>query len=373
MPDKSIKTPFYDGHVEDHAKIVPFAGFMMPLNYADGIIREHEWVRTRAGLFDVSHMGQCFLEGADAAKNLSRLTPTSFKKTDNGRSRYTVLTNHEGGVVDDLIITRINENLFYLVINASCREKDIAWINDNLEGDAVLTPLKAGTPLLAIQGPCAEQALKEALLPNTNLEGLLYMHGMPARIMGIDVFITRTGYTGEDGFEISIPNNDDKSMSIWRTLVQHEDIRPIGLGARDSLRLEMGFPLYGHDMDTTTSPIEADIKWVVNRKNEGFIGHNRIKKELTEGVERKRIGVKITEKGVAREGAKLLSPDGHTIGILTSGGFSPSTKQSIGQGYVESAFAEAGKIILVEVRNRRLRAVTHELNFINPRPIKPSA
>jgi len=367
------KTPFYCCHVEEGAKMVPFAGYMMPIQYEDGIMREHEWVRTRAGLFDVSHMGQCLLKGKDAAANISRLTPSSFRKTIDGRCRYTVLTNKDGGIIDDLIVTRIDEETFYLVINAACRDKDIAWIKDNLEGDVTLEEYPEGSALIALQGPYAVEVLKELLFHKTDIENLTYMHAMPARLMGEDIMITRSGYTGEDGFELSLPMAHDKVQQIWRTLVQHADVKPIGLGARNSLRLEMGFPLYGHDLDDKTSPVEADIAWVINKKNTGFFGEDRIRKELENGAQKKRIGIKLTEKGVAREGSTLLSPDGKVIGTLTSGGFSPSTKQAIGQGYVDTDYAVPGKTVLVEVRNRRLRAATHELNFINPRTLKPGA
>lgn len=368
-----LKTPFYNCHVEEGAKMVPFAGFMMPIQYADGIMREHEWVRTRAGLFDVSHMGQCILKGKDAAANISRLTPSSFHKTADGRCRYTVLTNEKGGIIDDLIVTRLSEDTFYLVINAACRDKDLAWIKQNLTGDVTLEEYPQGTPLIALQGPYAEQVLSEVLFHKTDLSSLPYMHSMPVKVMGEEALITRSGYTGEDGFELSLPIPTDKAQQVWRTLIQHADVKPIGLGARDSLRLEMGFPLYGHDLDETTSPVEADISWVINKKNTGFMGEGRIREELQNGAEKKRIGIKLTEKGVAREGATLLSPDGKVIGTMTSGGFSPSTKQAIGQGYVDTAYAEPGKTVLVEVRNRRLRAATHELNFVNPRTLKPGA
>ena len=371
--EQTLKTPFYNCHVEEGAKMVPFAGFMMPIQYEDGIMREHEWVRTRAGLFDVSHMGQCILSGKDAAENISRLTPSSFRKTVDGRCRYTVLTNKDGGIIDDLIVTRIDEETFYLVINAACRDKDLEWIKSNLKGDVTLDVYPQGSPLIALQGPYAEDILKEVLFNHTDISGLPYMHAMKARVMGEEIMITRSGYTGEDGFELSLSMDHDKAKQVWRALVQHADVKPIGLGARDSLRLEMGFPLYGHDLDDTTSPVEADISWVINKKNTGYFGEDRIRKELENGAQKKRIGIKLTEKGVAREGSTLLSPDGQIIGTLTSGGFSPTTKQSIGQGYVEANYAEPGKTVLVEVRNRRLRATTHELNFVNPRTLKPGA
>jgi len=370
---QTLKTPFYNCHLEENAKMVPFAGYMMPIQYTDGIIREHEWVRTRAGLFDVSHMGQCLLKGKDAADNLSRLTPSAFHKTADGRCRYTVLTNEKGGIIDDLIVTRLAADTFYLVINAACRDKDLSWLRQHLKGDVTLEEYPTGTPLIALQGPYAEHVLQETLIHKTDLSRLPFMHAMPVKIMGEEALITRSGYTGEDGFELSLLFSPEKAQQVWRTLVQHADVKPIGLGARDSLRLEMGFPLYGHDLDDTTSPVEADIAWVINKKNAGFMGEDRIRQELEKGAQKKRIGIKLTEKGVAREGATLLSPDGTVIGTLTSGGFSPTTKQAIGQGYVDAPYAELGKTVLVEVRGRRLRATTHDLNFINPKTLKPSA
>ena len=367
------RTLFYQCHVDAGAKMVPFAGYEMPIQYPAGILKEHEWVRTRAGLFDVSHMGQCILAGADAAANLARLTPSSFGKMPIGKAKYTVLLNPEGGIIDDLIVTRLAETQFYMVINAACKAKDIEWIQQNLSGDATFTVKTDGAPLIALQGPYAEQVLQEALLPNVKLDELPYMFGMPVRIMGSEAFITRTGYTGEDGFELALPEDPEKARHIWQALTAHADVQPIGLGARDSLRLEMGYPLYGHDLNDTTSPVEADIKWVIGKKNTTMFGHDRLRQELTTGPKRIRVGIALTEKGIAREDSPILSPDGTPIGMLTSGGFSPTTKQAIGQGYVDVAHAVPGKTVLVEVRNRRLQAKVHALNFVNPRTLKPGA
>lgn len=373
MDNNTNKTPFYNQHVTNKGKMVPFAGVSMPLHYEMGIIKEHEWVRTRAGIFDVSHMGQAVIKGADAAKVMSYLTPSDFEKIALWQCKYTVLTNENGGIKDDFIAIRTGEDSFHLVFNASMYEADLKWVQNHLTGDASITPLSPQSPLIALQGPYAEEVLAELMPNNVDISALGFMRGIETRLMGADVLITRTGYTGEDGFELSVSADSTTANHIWLALAQHEAVKPIGLGARDSLRLEAGFPLYGNDLTEDTTPIQAGLGWVVSKNHSGFMGEETIRAHQQDGVERKRFGVLITEKGVAREGTKLFSPDGHEIGVLTSGGFSPSTKQSIGHGYLDVAYCAADKIILAEVRNRRLRARTHELNFINQRDFKPSA
>ena len=373
MENETIKTCFYQQHETAGAKFIPFAGVQMPLQYPRGVLKEHEWVRTRAGLFDVSHMGQALLKGADAAKNLSRLTPGNFIKLPELKCKYTVLTNEEGGIIDDLIVTRLDENTFYLVFNAARIEQDTAWIHAHLQGDAVLENMPAQMPLIALQGPYAEDILVEVFSPHAHIREMGYMSGIKTHLMGAEVLITRTGYTGEDGFELSIKADKTTAQHIWLALVGHEDVWPIGLAARDSLRLEVGFPLYGHDLDETTTPIEAGLDWIVSKNHSGFIGAEKILTQQKQGAGKKRVGILLNEKGIAREGSKLFTGDGHEIGYLTSGGFSPTTKQSIGQGYVKAEAIQKDKIILVEVRNRRLRGRLHGLNFIHPRDAKPSA
>ena len=364
--ENTLKTPFHGLHVVHSAKMVPFAGYELPIQYPEGILREHEWVRTRCGVFDVSHMGQAYLKGTDAAANLSRLTPTSFMKTANDRCKYTVLLNEQGGIIDDLIITRIDETTFGLVVNGARKAVDLPWIEKNLKGAAALAYRGDHAPLIAVQGPYAVQVLKDTLLKNVNLDQHPYMTATTYKILGEPCLVTRTGYTGEDGFELALMDDQEKVHAVWDMLTSHPDCRPIGLGARDSLRLEMGYPLYGHDLDETTSPVEAGISWVISKKNTGFIGEARIRKELDGALTRKRIGIQIIEKGIAREGAELYSTDGKKIGIMTSGGYSPTTKQGIGMGYVNPSHADVGTTILVDVRGRRLRAKVHPLAFVKP-------
>lgn len=355
------------------AKFVPFAGYEMPIQYKDGILREHEWVRTRCGLFDVSHMGQVLVEGSDAASELSRLTPTRFTIIEPGRCKYTVLTNADGGIIDDLIVTYLGNDRFMLVINGACKENDIAWLKNNLKGDVKLTYMGDDAPLLALQGPYAAQVLSETLLGGKSLAELPFMCADFYRIHGEECLITRTGYTGEDGFEVFLPKHTEKAQAAWKLLAGHPDCRPIGLGARDSLRLEMGYPLYGNDIDTKTSPIEASISWVVSRKNSGYIGEDRIRAELEKGPQQKRVGILLEDKGIARDGAELYTPEGEHVGRMTSGGFSPTTKQAIGQGYIRSDMAEPGKRLFIEVRGRRIPGRVHDLSFVTPNKTKPVA
>lgn len=373
MTDMPRQTPFHGMHVQTGAKMVPFAGYTMPIQYPEGILREHEWVRTRAGLFDVSHMGQLALQGPDAAANLARLTPTRFAKTAPGRCKYTVLTNDAGGIIDDLIVTKLADDTFNLVVNGARKEEDMGWIKQHLTGDVRMTYKGDHAPLVALQGPYALQVLQETLIPSQPLAELPFMTGGIFKIFGEPCLVTRSGYTGEDGFELALPTDPEKCRRAWDLLLGHADVRPIGLGARDSLRLEMGYPLYGHDLDETTSPVEAALTWVMTKNHDGFIGSKRILAELQNGAKRTRVGILITEKGIAREGSTILSTDGRPIGTLTSGGFSPTTKESIGQGYVETAHAKPGHTVLVEVRSRRLRATVHDLCFVNTRPSKPVA
>lgn len=356
------RTSIYDLHVAHKAKMVPFAGYDMPIQYADGVIKEHEWVRSKAGLFDVSHMGQILVEGEGAAEFFGCITPSLFVNTPDGRAKYTVLTNEQGGIIDDLIITKISDGKFFAVINAACKEKDIDWIKQNLPSDVKLSRLDDRS-LVAIQGPKAENVLSAVL--GTNLGGQGYMTLQNAKFKNDDIFVSRLGYTGEDGFEISIA--DKLAPDLWQELLLNDEVKEIGLGARDTLRLEMGYPLYGHDIDAATSPIEADLGWVVAKANDNFIGAERVVKEKAEGVAKKRVGIRLIDRGVAREGAEIYDANGKKIGVLTSGGFSPSLKQSIGQGYVDIAAAVYGSEVLVRVRERDIKAKVERLPFVEPK------
>jgi aminomethyltransferase len=341
-------------HRNQGAKMVEFAGYDMPVQYDDGMLKEHEWVRGgNVGLFDVSHMGQVILEGQDVAQFLSSITPTSFVNVPNHLAKYTVLTNENGGIIDDLIITRLTENKFFVVINAGCKEKDIIWIKKNLPANIKFTGLDTRS-LIAIQGEKSQEIL-QTLIADKNLADLPYMNMDEFKLKtGEQVYISRTGYTGEDGFEVSIEN--DKAAAFWLKLCENNSVKPIGLGARDSLRLEMGYPLYGHDLDEETSPVEAALSWVISKEHTNFIGAKRILDEKANGIKRKRVGVKLLDRGIAREGSEIRK-DGKKIGILKSGGFSPNLKVSIGQGYVDFSASKAEELVTVVVRDREIPAV----------------
>lgn len=374
-------TALNETHRAQGAKMVEFAGYDMPVQYPDGMLKEHEWTRSgNVGIFDVSHMGQFIAEGTEVVKFLSHITPTDFSLSTPALAKYTVLTNHEGGIIDDLIITKITDEKFFIVLNAGCKEKDAAWIRKNLPAGISFTEL-ADRSLIAVQGGKAEEVLNR-FLATGNLADLPYMnlgtydlvapmHAIPAVNPGEEpryhdawseeVFIGRTGYTGEDGFEVSIKNS--AAAKFWLELSAQAEVKPIGLGARDSLRLEMGYPLYGHDLDDTTSPVEAAIGWVVSKSNSGFIGAERILREKSEGVKRKRIGVKLLDRGIAREGTEIRK-DGKKIGVLSSGGFSPNLKVSIGQGYFDPAVAKVGDQVSAIVRDREIPAILTSPVFV---------
>lgn len=354
------QTALHKAHIDMGAKMGEFAGYDMPLFYEDGVMKEHEWVRSHCGIFDVSHMGQVTIEGPNVADYLEKITPSAFQKKGMGRAQYTVLTNEQGGIIDDLIITRMEENKFFAVINAGCKDKDIAWMKEHLPLDLTFFYME-NRALIAVQGPWAERVVHEVLEVETG--DLPYMHMMETQMRdGTPIFLSRLGYTGEDGFEISVPN--EEAPALWEALASHPEVKPIGLAARDSLRLEMGYALYGHDIDEETSPVEADLGWVMSKNNTGFIGAERVMKDKEQGPARKRVGIKLTDKGVAREGAEIRNQDDQKIGVLTSGGFSPSLKESVGQGYVESAYLDSGTPLFVNVRGRNIAAVVADLPFM---------
>jgi aminomethyltransferase len=350
-------TPLHATHVALSAKMGEFAGYDMPLYYGEGVMKEHEWVRSRCGIFDVSHMGQGLMFGKGTAKVLERLTPSAFQPLKHFSAKYTVLTNDKGGIVDDLIITRISEDIFFVVFNAGCKEKDIKWIKSHLPVTTEFMPLE-DRALIALQGQYAESVIKREC--GIDLSSLGYMKMVESVIEGTNVFISRLGYTGEDGFEISMPSH--KAEALWDRLLQSPDVKPIGLAARDSLRLEMGYCLYGHDIDDTTTPKEADLSWVMSKDNTGYIGAANV------GLpKRKRVGIKLTDKGVAREGSEIRNLQDKKIGVLTSGSFSPTLKQSIGQGYVDIDALIYGPDVFVNVRGNNIAAKIEPMPFIKPK------
>lgn len=342
------KTALYDNHLKLGAKIVEFAGYAMPIQY-EGIKSEHLFVRSEAGLFDVSHMGQAILEGAGSTELVEKLTPSSFANLSHGKAKYTVLLNDDDGIIDDLIITRLEDEKYFLVYNAGCKTKDEDHIKSKLFGQNFT--ILNDKSLIALQGQKAEDILQK-IFPDANLTNQEYMS---TQILD-DIFISRLGYTGEDGFEISIPS--EKAPKLWDDIIS-AGAKPIGLGARDSLRLEVGYPLYGHDIDDETTPIEANLFWIMPKDK-----RSNFRKEKL------RVSVEITDKGIPREGAKIFSIDGSEIGVITSGGFSPSLNKSIAQGYVPLEFAESGTELKVELRGKMLNAKTTKLNFIEPKTKK---
>lgn len=352
-------------HRDQGAKMVEFAGYDMPVQYSEGMLKEHEWVRAEnVGLFDVSHMGQVMVEGEGAAEFFSKITPTSFAEVKEFQAKYTVLTNENGGIIDDLIITKITPTKFFVVINAGCKEKDIAWMKKNLPASLKFTELNDRS-LVAVQGRKAEEILS-TIVTGLNLAELPYMNLAICKLKsGEEIFVSRTGYTGEDGFEVSIAN--DKVTDFWVNLCKNPLVKPIGLGARDSLRLEMGYPLYGHDLDEQTTPVEAALSWVISKNNQNFIGSKVVLDQKANGISKKRVGVKLLDRGIARENSEIRNKDGKKIGILTSGGFSPNLKVSIGQGYIESNFAKIGEEVLVVVRDREISAVVTSPVFVEAR------
>ncbi|AVO44201.1 glycine cleavage system aminomethyltransferase GcvT [Phreatobacter cathodiphilus] len=357
-----LTTPLHALHGELGAKMVPFAGYDMPVQYPTGVLTEHNWTRTHAGLFDVSHMGQCFLIPADgrfetAAAALEKLVPADVLALKPGQQRYSQFTNAEGGILDDLMVTRLghpgHEHWIYLVVNAACKDADYAHLKAHLP-EGVTLKIADDLALIAVQGPEAVAAVA-ALAPD--LANLKFMTSVDLPIDGIWAHVSRTGYTGEDGVEISVKSAD--AVALTKKLLADARVKPIGLGARDSLRLEAGLCLYGHDIDTTTSPVEAGLTWSIQKRRRaegGFLGAARIQKELADGAPRLRIGILPDGRAPAREGTPVKSADGQPIGTVTSGGFGPTINGPLAMGYVNRRFAEPGTPVLLEVRGKDLPA-----------------
>ncbi|MCA1244424.1 glycine cleavage system aminomethyltransferase GcvT [Stappia stellulata] len=379
MTDASLlSTPLTDLHRELGARLVPFAGYEMPVQYPQGIIAEHSHTREKAGLFDVSHMGQAWLVGPDfetTAAALERITPSAIAALKPGRQRYTVLLNETGGIVDDLMVSRPdgaeNDGRLFLVVNASRKAVDYEMIAKSLPENVKLEPVE-DRALIALQGPMAADVLK-AHAPDA--ADMAFMAVRSMEFDGIAVHVSRSGYTGEDGYELSVPAG--AAEAIARALLADERVAPIGLGARDSLRLEAGLCLYGHDIDETTSPVEGAITFVLQkrRKEAGdFPGAERILKELEDGPSRVRVGFTLEGRAPAREGAEIRNSEGRTVGVVTSGGFAPTLGAPIAMGYVETSCADVGTRLTLVVRGRELPATVAEMPFVPQRYYrKPSA
>ena len=345
------RTALYALHQEYQAKMVTFAGYQMPLYYQHGIIHEHKHTRTKAGLFDISHMGQVFISGTSAAEQISRLTPTDLSRLQPGQQKYTVLTNPEGGIIDDLVVTNTGTELV-LVVNAANKAKVVQYLYDQVS----YVELREDQALLALQGPLSETILKD-LAPE--VADLRFMEAAKINILGITCDISRSGYTGEDGFEISLAN--DQAEVLARRLVQSDNVEFIGLGARDTLRLEAGLCLHGNELDTKITPVEAGLSWIITPEHSLYPGADII--QQTHRL-RQRIGLRVIGKIPVRKGAVLCNSDGAVVGKVTSGSFAPTLGTPIAMAYIENAYINHGMHLYSIVRNKRVELVVTKLPFV---------
>ena len=363
MTDQTLKTtPLNAAHRALGARMVGFGGYDMPVQY-EGVLAEHRWTRDHAGLFDVSHMGQCKITGADATAQFERFVPGDYAILKAGKQKYSLLLNDKGGVIDDLMAGRPDHDGLFVVVNAGNKDEDFAFWQANLQGDAKLTVLDRA--LIAIQGPEAAEVMKahEPILAEMG-----FMECARLMLFGVDCYVSRSGYTGEDGYEISVPA--DQAERVWNTLLEDARVKPIGLGARDSLRLEAGLPLHGHDIDQTTSPVEGALTFALSKSRKeraDFAGADRVLQELADGPVRVRVGLVVKEGAPAREGAEIADADGHVIGKVTSGGPSPTLGKNIAMGYVPPAFAELGTELKVIVRGKPAAAEVVAMPFVAQR------
>jgi aminomethyltransferase len=373
-PSSELKNvPLHALHVSCGGKMVPFAGYEMPVQYAAGVLKEHLHTRAEAGLFDVSHMGQIRLRPksgriADAAAALERLVPQDILGIAPGRQRYALFTNDDGGILDDLMVANFGDELF-LVVNAACKADDEAHLRAHLSGACEILSLP-DRALIALQGPKAAAVLAKF---DAGIATMRFMDSGPRRILDIPCFVSRSGYTGEDGFEISVPAADVERLVT--TLLADAAVLPIGLGARDSLRLEAGLCLYGHDIDTTTTPVEAALEWSIQKvrrkdgaREGGFPGANTILRQLEEGAPRRRVGLKAEGRAPVRENAPLFADASSTnkIGRVTSGSFGPSVNGPVAMGYVPTPLASPGTELFTDLRGQRLPMHVAKLPFVAP-------
>jgi aminomethyltransferase len=364
------RTRLYDYHIANGAKMVPFAGYEMPVQYNLGVMKEHLHTRVAAGLFDVSHMGQILLYPksgviSDAALAIEALVPVNILSLENGRQRYAMFTNDDGGILDDLMIANRGDHL-YIVVNASCKGNDFRHLKNNL-GNEFQIDMVEDRSLIALQGPLAEEVLSKL---NPTVKELRFMDSVTTNLLDTECWISRSGYTGEDGYEISIPNSAVEE--VVQLLSQDINVEPIGLGARDSLRLEAGLCLYGHDIDTNTSPIEGNLNWAIQKARRtggeragGFPGAKRIQSELEVGPSKKRVGILPDGRAPMREGTVLYGSDNRNnpIGKVTSGAFGPSIQKSISMGYVLKEYTDLETIVYGDVRGKLLAARVTSIPF----------
>jgi len=370
MSTESLKqTPLHALHLQLGARMVPFAGYDMPVQYPLGVMKEHQHTREQAGLFDVSHMGQIRLVGAAAAKALEGLVPVDIIDLPVGMQRYAMFTNEAGGILDDLMVANLGNDELFLVVNAACKEQDLAHLQKHLGHLCEVVPLFEERALLALQGPAAVSVLAR-LAPEVTK--MTFMQFASLRLLGVDCYVSRSGYTGEDGFEISVPAASAEALA--RSLLAETEVEAIGLGARDSLRLEAGLCLYGHDMNTDTTPVEASLLWAISKVRRadgaragGFPGAETIFAQQQQGVSRKRVGLLPQERTPVREGAEIVDQDGTVIGNVCSGGFGPTLGAPLAMGYVDSAQAALDSEVWAIVRGKRVPLKVSKMPFVPQR------
>lgn len=364
-----LKTPLHALHLELGARMVPFAGYDMPVQYPLGVMKEHQHTREQAGLFDVSHMGQIRLTGANAAKALETLVPVDIIDLPVGMQRYAMFTNDQGGILDDLMVANLGNDELFLVVNAACKDQDLAHLRQHLGDQCQIEPLFEERALLALQGPAAVKVLAR-LAPEVTK--MTFMQFAPLRLLGVECYVSRSGYTGEDGFEISVPAASAESLA--RSLLAETEVEAIGLGARDSLRLEAGLCLYGHDMNTETTPIEASLLWAISKARRadgaragGFPGADRIFTQQQTGVSRKRVGLLPQERTPVREDAEIVDEHGTVIGRVCSGGFGPSLGGPLAMGYLDTAFTAQESEVSALVRGKKVPLRVSKMPFVPQR------
>ena len=363
------KTPLHALHIELGARMVPFAGYDMPVQYPLGVMKEHQHTREQAGLFDVSHMGQIHLTGVNAAKALETLVPVDIIDLPVGMQRYAMFTNEHGGILDDLMVANLGNDELFLVVNAACKAQDLAHLQKHIGDQCTITALFEERALLALQGPAAVTALAR-LAPE--VAKMTFMQFNRVQLLGVDCFVSRSGYTGEDGFEISVPAADAEKLA--RTLLAEPEVAAIGLGARDSLRLEAGLCLYGHDMNTETTPIEASLLWAMSKPRRadgaragGFPGAEPIFAQQQNGVARKRVGLLPQERTPVREGTEIVNEAGDIIGRVCSGGFGPTLGGPLAMGYLDSAYVSLDTPVWAIVRGKKVQMLVSKMPFVPQR------
>ena len=355
-----LKTPLYDKHVKYKGKIVPFAGYLLPVQYEGGVIKEHIAVRTKAGLFDVSHMGEIICKGKDALKNLQMLLTNDFTNMVDGQARYSPMCNEQGGTVDDLIVYKYKDDVYYIVVNAANKDKDYKWMLDHKFGEVTFEDMSSSISQIALQGPKSLEILSK-LTSEENIPKKYYHCIFHAVVDGMKCIVSQTGYTGEDGFEIYLSNDDAPKM--WESLIKAGEefgLIPCGLGARDTLRLEAAMPLYGHEMDDTVDPLETGLGFAVKMSKDDFIGKKAI--EAKGDFTRKRVGLKVVGRGVIREHEEIYVGE-KLIGHTTSGTYCPYLGYPIAMALIDINYVEIGTRVDVLVRGRKVEAEVVKLPF----------